>query len=514
MGKMVLSDATDAQLLDQFREEQNDEAFADLIQRHRPMVQAVAARLLECPEDVDDAAQATFFAMARLARRIRSHTSVAGWLYKTATTCAIEVGRANNRWRKRAEAMRNSGEVPGEQGSSEDDPAFPTVRRELQSALHEELRQLPDKLRTVIVLCELEGLTHTEAAERMGIPASTVSSRIVKARHALRDRMTRRGVAITLAGITACLSSVAYATPQWTAGSAIDLARSARMYAAGFPAKAIGVSTEVIQLANKVASTIAKTTMICCAVAFIVTGAISSATSYVATRSNPTETYSQGFVDTFFHEPVQYKDVPIEWNAWPSEPKENVYDSKSFVIASHVAFQSGKLIVSGRTVASAGTADFGTPVLNLSDMSIRCHVRLQDGLGVFINPVRNHFSSTPGYYGIVGDNYAVIRYGGIWKDVARCTTDLRVTGKEIIVQFDTIGDELTLWAWPVGQEKPETPLLQIVDTKVPTTARGDLYIGAIGPNARAEFHYVHVAEEPIRDGETTELICRIRSGNQ
>ena len=86
----ALAEATDAQLLGRFDEENDEQAFAELIQRHGPMVQAVTAGLLDCSSDVEDAVQATFLAFARFALRLRSRATVAGWLYKTASTCAVE----------------------------------------------------------------------------------------------------------------------------------------------------------------------------------------------------------------------------------------------------------------------------------------------------------------------------------------------------------------------------------------------------------------------------------------
>ena len=47
-----------------------------------------------------------------------------------------------------------------------------------------------------VVLCYLEGLTHEEAADRLGWPIGTVKGRLARARDKLKDRLTRRGVAL------------------------------------------------------------------------------------------------------------------------------------------------------------------------------------------------------------------------------------------------------------------------------------------------------------------------------
>ena len=61
--------------------------------------------------------------------------------------------------------------------------------------LHQEIGLLPERYRSAVVLCYLEGLTHEAAAERLGRPVGTVRSRLATARDRLRARLTRRGLA-------------------------------------------------------------------------------------------------------------------------------------------------------------------------------------------------------------------------------------------------------------------------------------------------------------------------------
>ncbi len=82
----------------------------------------------------------------------------------------------------------------------------PVVAREQAEALHDEVERLPATFRLPVVLCYFEGLTLDEAARRLGCPAGTVHSRLARARDKLRRSLTRRGVVLPAAALTAALS--------------------------------------------------------------------------------------------------------------------------------------------------------------------------------------------------------------------------------------------------------------------------------------------------------------------
>jgi hypothetical protein len=65
---------------------------------------------------------------------------------------------------------------------------------ESERLLHEEVVKLPEPYRVLILLCFFEGLTHAEAARRLGVPVGTVAGRMARAKEALAARLTRRGM--------------------------------------------------------------------------------------------------------------------------------------------------------------------------------------------------------------------------------------------------------------------------------------------------------------------------------
>ena len=82
---------------------------------------------------------------------------------------------------------------------------------EVGAVLHEELAKLPAKFREPIVLCDLRGITRTEAAHVLGIAVGTLHSRLSAGREKLARQLNRRGIALAAAAIPAALADGAAA---------------------------------------------------------------------------------------------------------------------------------------------------------------------------------------------------------------------------------------------------------------------------------------------------------------
>ena len=186
---------TDAQLVDRFLNREGrdrEDAFSALVHRHGPMVLAVCRRAIPGTADADDAFQAVFLVLARNARSVRRVDNLRSWLYGVAVRTAKEARRRSARLRAR------------EGGLLIDPPAAPAADPdlfELRALLDEELGRLPSRYREPLMLCELEGASRQDAAQRLGLPEGTLSTRLARGRVLLRNRLVRRGVAV--AGLAA-----------------------------------------------------------------------------------------------------------------------------------------------------------------------------------------------------------------------------------------------------------------------------------------------------------------------
>lgn len=191
---------SDGQLLERFlvRESEAAElAFTALVERHGPMVLRVCRRVLTDPHDAQDAFQATFLVLARRGGSVKRRDSLASWLHGVAIRVAGCARKSAAR--RRVHEQRRAGRVAEAVPAPDDDAA------DLGSVLHEELAGLPERYRTPVVLCYLEGLTCEEAASRLGWPVGTVKSRLARAREQLRGRLVRRGLGSV--GVGAWLSA-------------------------------------------------------------------------------------------------------------------------------------------------------------------------------------------------------------------------------------------------------------------------------------------------------------------
>jgi RNA polymerase sigma factor (sigma-70 family) len=203
-GKEEAGDIRDRELLERFVVRRDGEAFAALVERHGPMVLGVCRRVLRHRHEAEDAFQATFLVLVQRAGAIKRADLLAGWLYGVAYRPAL---------RARAGAARTPGSAAEVSDPSTTTPEGDLLRQELRQLLDEELGRLPERYRTPLVLCYLQGQTYEEAARHLGWPAGTVSGRLARAREALRARLVRRGLALSAGLLAPSLADAALRTP-------------------------------------------------------------------------------------------------------------------------------------------------------------------------------------------------------------------------------------------------------------------------------------------------------------
>jgi RNA polymerase sigma factor (sigma-70 family) len=183
-------DLTDGQLLERFtsrRGEVAEAAFAALVQRHGSMVWGVCRRVLRDSHAAEDAFQATFLVLIKRAGSIRVDDLLGRWLHGVSCRVAMRAKVASARLRSRESQ-------PVEDVAAAKDGA--ENRLDVTAVLDEELNRLPEKYRTPLVLCHLEGQSREMAAYQLGCPVGTIRGRLCRARRLLKARLIRRGFAV------------------------------------------------------------------------------------------------------------------------------------------------------------------------------------------------------------------------------------------------------------------------------------------------------------------------------
>ena len=194
---------TDGQLLERFATgngEPAELAFAALIERHGPMVLGVCRAVLGDNDAARDAFQATFLILLHKAKSLWVQDSLGSWLHRVAYRAAQNTRSAAKRRRfheRCAAELRAASAQPTSDGD------------DLTEALHQEMERLPIRFRIPLLLCDLEGRTHEEAARLLGCPVGTVKSRLARAREKLRGRLVRRGIGISTGAILALAAKTA-----------------------------------------------------------------------------------------------------------------------------------------------------------------------------------------------------------------------------------------------------------------------------------------------------------------
>ncbi len=199
---------SESELLERFAMGHDESAFEALIARHGPMVLGVCRQLLRDPNDVDDAFQATFLVLVRKAGTLRRQDLLGNWLYgvayRVATRARVLAARRTAKAPFGQDAVDRLGASEGGRMAIGD--ATSGMDPEPRPWLHEEVSRLPEKYRAPVRLCYFDGLTHDEAAQRLGWPLGTVKGRLVRARDLLRKRLTRRGLTLSTTALASHLA--------------------------------------------------------------------------------------------------------------------------------------------------------------------------------------------------------------------------------------------------------------------------------------------------------------------
>ena len=210
----------DMTLLREYAATGSEAAFGELVHRHLGMVRSAAARQVGDEQLAEDIAQAVFIILTKKAGSLGPKTVLAAWLCRTASYAAADARKARRRRLNREEAAIMQAEV--------NNLPDPDLWSQLAPVPDEELNQLGEADRAVLVLRYFKDQTVREMAEAFQQPENTVQKRVLRAEQKLRARLLKRGVTATAAALAVTVTANAVQAAPATLAAKISAVAAAK----------------------------------------------------------------------------------------------------------------------------------------------------------------------------------------------------------------------------------------------------------------------------------------------
>ena len=175
-------------------QEGDTRAFDELVRRYTHKVYRLSFRILRHEEDAAEALQDAFLSAYRGIKNFKAESTFSTWLYRIATNASLM------KYRKRRgqhlsleQSQQGVGDErePMELPDWSSQPLDDLLDSEARRAMEQAVLQLPEELRVVLVLRDLEGHSNSQVADILSVSIAAVKSRLHRARLALRNRLNR-----------------------------------------------------------------------------------------------------------------------------------------------------------------------------------------------------------------------------------------------------------------------------------------------------------------------------------
>jgi RNA polymerase sigma-70 factor, ECF subfamily len=165
-------------------------AFDVLVRRWERKIQGAIYRMMRSEEEARDLCQETFLKAFRGLGNFRGQAKFSSWLYQIALNLCRDRIR-----RKKGKTWVSLDEI----GAAEATPRAPSVLDlvevgDLSRRVAAAMGHLPEEQREAVILKEYEGMTFPEIATVLGVPVSTVKTRLYRGLSQLRRQLERQGV--------------------------------------------------------------------------------------------------------------------------------------------------------------------------------------------------------------------------------------------------------------------------------------------------------------------------------
>ena len=169
-------------------------AFDELVVRYRDKVFRLTFKILRNEDDASEAMQDAFLSAFRGLGNFKSESTFSTWIYRIATNASLmkyRKRRPGHLSYEQSQSAFSDAEPMQLEGDWTKRPEKDLDNAELREFMAQEIVQLPDDLRTVFVLRDMQEASNQDVAEQLGLTVAAVKSRLHRARIRLRDRIDR-----------------------------------------------------------------------------------------------------------------------------------------------------------------------------------------------------------------------------------------------------------------------------------------------------------------------------------
>jgi RNA polymerase sigma-70 factor (ECF subfamily) len=166
-------------------------AFDFLVIKYQHKIIQLVNRYVKDPSEAQDVAQEAFIKAYRALGSFRGEATFYTWLYRIAINTAknylLSRARRNANYQvdiQEAEVLENAPQLQGLET-----PERLLLNQEIIDVINAAIDELPEEMRTAIILREFDGMSYEEIAEAMDCPVGTVRSRIFRAREAIDTKL-------------------------------------------------------------------------------------------------------------------------------------------------------------------------------------------------------------------------------------------------------------------------------------------------------------------------------------
>jgi RNA polymerase sigma-70 factor (ECF subfamily) len=168
-------------------------AFAQLVEKYEARVYNLARKMMRDPQDAEDVLQETFISVFRHLKDFQGDSSFSTWLYRIATNASLMKLRGRKTPALSLDEPAESdgdGALPREIVDWGITPEEALLSGEVRAQMDTAVDSLPESLRAVFVLRDIEGLSVQETADVLSISVPNVKTRLHRARLMLRENLS------------------------------------------------------------------------------------------------------------------------------------------------------------------------------------------------------------------------------------------------------------------------------------------------------------------------------------